>query len=406
MKPVPSLAGSLVLSRGRILLMTPPGWGGEAEGAGRTSVVDMGTIAEDPGPLTEALGALLPKAQPPGSLVHVVLLPPLVRYRMVRLPPLRPADLRTVLNRDQHRYFPARNRLSVGAFRIDDEGWTLLEGAPTELVEGVIRGVEGAGLRVGRVVGGVHAWWRWGFTAMPPSTRLHVRLADRCIRIDADERGPCWVREHPIDGASATDDGGGHGIADLDEEEALLAAAEGCRLPCPRIVPPLLAERSAQRRRRQALALYAVGAAVLALAGATELVGLHHRVERAEAERQRLSGTIGPASEAAHLLQQEADHLGALARVVVDRRDHVSALAELTLRLPPDAHLFQISAEGDSIMVRGAGRDAASVQEALAGVTGAAAARIQGAVRRELQAEGDPVEHFLVVVHFSPVGGT
>lgn len=297
--------------------------------------------------------------------LHLALLPPLARARVVELPAADREALRTLAHREADRHF-----LSVPADRLAD-AWPLersrhgplpcvLACADAEAVRAAVAALEAAGFRAG--LAGPAAW-----TAAEGAVALDDQLAagaglvrlrhgDRDTELALEDGGLAGVR--PLLGAGIEDgeDEPGttrrtvddaHPLAGLDAPGlaafgALVAPEAGLSL-----LPP--EARAGWRRRRRARAglLAAAAALLLAAAGWVHLWGLDRELAAVEARRATVAEEVEETRAARDAALRLADLLEGVADAPRPGPAWSRVVAEVGRRLPASSYLRVLDVGGD-----------------------------------------------------------
>lgn len=308
--------------------------------------------------------------------------------KQVRLPPLPVSEKRRILSLEPERFFPVRAEELVLALRGEDnlvfaarasmlEAWlaALQTIAPVELVEpapvSLARVLGRAGSRPAVILfeeqdegvgfAEVGAGRVRGIRRIPndpEGLRAAVGAADRQIYLRPLNGNRGWrpASGGVMDAADELPSVAGVAPSHLAAYGAALGLGGGLS---EALLPAQLARRIGRRRRRS------VALAALACAGALMFALFSLDNFRARALRQVEAEIAGlrDRAEVVLALQRRGDALGREARAVATirnaRLDPAAALAALTRRLPPEAHVLALRGSGGEWQIDGYAREAA-----------------------------------------------
>lgn len=313
--------------------------------------------------------------------------------KQVRLPPLAPEEKRRILTLEPERFFPVRAEELVLALRAEDNlvfaarasllgTWlTAFEAiAPVELVEpspvslaralGRVDATEATILveqkddRVGILEVGSGRLRRVSRIGSDPAEMASA------VAATSEEAGQVYLR--PLNGNQGWNPSAGARMASARElpsvagvapsHLAAYGAALGLGGELDEAMLPADFVRGITDRRRQSLLL---AAATCALALAFALVSLDGFRSRTSRKLDAAIAQVREPAEQVLALERRADTLTREARGVAamaaGRLDPVAALAALTRRLPPGAHLTVLRSSGPDWQIEGYAREAASL---------------------------------------------
>lgn len=350
---------------------------------------------------------------------RIALLPPFSDARLVTLPPLRRGEAEAVLRRDAARHFVGGNVARIVAVRRGARGQpALAASAPSPLVEAVRAAVAAVGWRLDAILP-AHACWLAaaprgplaGVVAVEGDTAHVVRVERgevtvlRRVPIASAEvvaalgQGPgelasfadAEVRERIVRAAALA---GWQSHGDATAPDAARAAAEGAFGARLELVPATLA---AERRRadRALAARFAVAAtALLVLAAALELWGARRELAAVEARRAEIRAQVAPLLATRDSINRLYERAETIATLTARAPRYTSALFDLALLLPADAHLTALDASGDTVKIEAAGARAGAAMQALRDAGSLSDVRLLGIVERELEDGTTAVERF------------
>ena len=402
--------------------------------------------------LAEALGGLRAAVAAHGARsgdgfrgeLCVALLPPVGEYRRVELPGLSVAEARQVLLREPSRYLARPAEAAPLELDVEGAGWRqhspfTLFAAPAAIVEGVHAAARASGWRLAGIVPAEGAWGAAVATLLPAKDlagrALVVCLDDRVELVRVENGRAPAVRRFPagtpavaslvqsaLRGAedfaragvavvgdsplaeelrltvagSAESTKAGAGRATWHRSPALLAARFAPRAIGPRLLPE--SERAVLRRtaQRANLVRFAAAAALLIAAAVLQLWGLSREHDAIIAERARLREPVTRALAVRDSLGQVAHRLATIRSASTSAPRWAPLLVALSVRLPDDAFLLSLRADGDSLRLEGEAARAEGVFDALRKVQGLAALRPDGPIRQEIAEDGSTSERFTV----------
>ncbi|HEX7119601.1 MAG TPA: PilN domain-containing protein [Longimicrobiales bacterium] len=348
------------------------------------------------GAALEELGQIAPIA---GATVHVALLHPFGRTKVLRVPPVRRSELRALVGGGIRRFFlDAPSAGFADARRLRGAGAparALAAVADTGFVEAVIAELDGAGCRVGGVTTAVVALVEAALCTAPALRRGTVELGivdgDWRERVRLEDGEPREV--HPVPSVAAPGVAGdaepraasaGAGGADvrialgpegaelpgargLAREPAALAAFGAALLAgaAPQLVPEQVRETWRRRSTRRTARLAAAAAALAVAACGAYAWGLARELESVRAARRAIGSQVARALEARDAVGVVRAHLEAIAQAEAGRHAWAERLATLTAALPDSAHLWTFAADGGTLRIEGLAESASAVVLAL-----------------------------------------
>ena len=375
--------------------------------------------------------------------IAISLLPALVRMRRLELPPLTDEETRRVIERNAARYFTGvREAQTVSISRLMHQlrrtSIVVAAAAPTRVVAAILGAAQAAGWSVGAIVP-AHAAWVVGARAQWPELRSEsAQLA--ILREDATELvriergaiaairqfGPANARlDQLIDTIADPGDGMGplplltigpdlrrdglvaplrdRGIA-LGERaarwramsespEAMAAAFAGQTTEFDLLPQEAHAARN-ERNRRIAIALSVAAAVLLLIGAAAQLWDAQRELAAIEAQRAGIRDAVGKVAEARGMIDAIQRRVSALAPIESEATRWSAVLAEVAGYLPRDAYLVNVRGAGDTLTVEGVAGVAATTVVALERAPTIRGVRPSGEIRRDLTADGVPVQRF------------
>jgi Tfp pilus assembly protein PilN len=420
--------------------LEPPsenGGGGGGESPSRAANGGWPSLAAALADLSRELGVT------DGTLV-VSLLQPLTEVRRLELPPLSDEDLERLLARNAGRYFVnARGAQIVGASR----GSRPSRGRPTPVVAAaaqsrLVAAIRAAAAETGWTVEEIapaESAWAAAALAIWPSfskhtSRVLVAHDDRTDVLTLEEGRLIGLRRFRAGaadvalvadllrkGASPATRVGVFGRSSLRRELVRALSEQGITVETPgpnwSVVaefPEVLAAqfagaengprlrsedaRAIERAQAKRITMFVAAAAVLlfVLAGALEIWGVHRELRMVQAERARLRPQIASTLVGRSTIEAAYNHLATLNSVEARAPRWSRVMASLSAHLPEEAFLMALRTRGDSLVVDGLAEHAARVFDALEAMPGLTNVRAAASVRRELQEDGNALEHFTI----------
>lgn len=371
--------------------------------------------------------------------LHVALVPPAVQVRCLSLPRASERELVHLLRRDLVRYFPMTDEVVVGAAAPPHGSAAMpvvAAVAPAGLLRAVERAARAAGAEVERVVP-AHAAWRRAaldtFAAARTGASALVIASDDRIevlrlvdgwptiyrRIGRGNNAAQRLRE-ALDGDGAApsvvlvgDRVPWNAVLEEAAVQPLAAAPIGSTAPPvaaryavaadgPELVPDEVRNARAASDRRWVMRLAAASLVCLGIAGALELWGTSRAAAALDARRAAIGQSVQSAVAARDAATTVADRLVAIESLKAATPRWSSLLKMLAQRLPDDAYLVSLRAEGDSASLEGVAASAAEVITALRETPEVMGVRADAPIRQELGAGGALVERFAVTLRLAP----
>ena len=373
--------------------------------------------------------------------LHVALLPPLGDLRRIELAGLNLSEARQVLRREPSRYLARSADSAPLELDVEGDGWRrsspfTLFAASRAIVDGVHAAARESGWRLGRIVAAEDAWAASASSLLPgrdvAERALVLCLDDRVEvvrarggRTTAVRRFPLGVQGlaslvqllHPgapgsprphlaivgespnaealrLTLAGGTDGGRAGAPTAWRASPALLAARFVTRAKGPALLPESERAARAHSARRANVIRYLAAFALLVGAAVLQLWGLSREHDAIVADRARLRGPVTQALAV-------RDSVGGLSGRLTTIRSAATAaprwsalLVALSSRLPDDAYLVSLSADGDSLHLEGFATRAEGVFAALRGMQGISTLRPDGPIRQEIADDGSTSERF------------
>jgi hypothetical protein len=378
--------------------------------------------ASDPAPALhqglarlEAELGLDPEGARGGLRIALALLPPLAETRRLSLPPLRKDEAERVVRRDVARHFVGRGRGTLvavhppGLAAATSEGW----------LEGVIGVFRARGWAVDRVVPAHTGWIAAGVEA---EVRLVLATDGAAVHLihlrDGEVLGlrrlPLADPEGIIE-AALPEPGKALILADAENRGFLSRrlSSAGWRLldgvqgaPTPGGVaaartdgllvfdPPSMQAARTARRARQALRMGVAAAVLLLFSGVVHVWGLTRDVQRLQADRASIRTSVAPALVLRDSIDRMEARLASLQLLDAASSRWTFSLVEIAAILPPEIHLTGFRAAGDTVVLEGTGPRAGDALLALRSASTLTDVRLEGAIRRELEAGNLAEERF------------
>jgi Tfp pilus assembly protein PilN len=155
--------------------------------------------------------------------------------------------------------------------------------------------------------------------------------------------------------------------------------------------------------RRLSVGLAAAAAVVLIMAGLVELWGVHRQLRAVQAERARLRPQIASTLLGRTTVDATSRNLAALNAIDRSAPQWSTIITTLSESVPDDAYFTAIRARQDSLIVDGLAEHAARVFDALSKTPTLIDVKAAAPVRRELQDDGTPLDHFTIAARiFAP----
>lgn len=360
------------------------------------------------GALAESFAAIRATVGPV-SLVSVALLPPLATTRLLELPRVTASERRALLTRDAERFFPNVTGLQeVTAVVLRSEGGRQLvrvSRSDASLVQAIERAAASTSWTLDGVVPADLAWAVAGRRRGRGTRAVLLEHARQWRAIALTTRGGGLVRSSaaPLDGTSAGSLVGvpAQSVAVLTagpsgEAASAIAARFADAVPNGQLRSPAAMAASAARAKRWSLGLLAGAAALLLMAGGFEMWGLHRELSAVRARREAIRPAVQEAMAARTAVSSITDRLMTLDSAGRTAPRWSSVIAALTDELPADAYLSAFRATGDTLRIEGNASHAADVFESLQRAPWATSVRAEAPIRQESNADGVPIERFML----------
>jgi hypothetical protein len=370
----------------------------------------------------------------------ISLMPPLTEVRRLELPPLRDEEVQRLLARNAGRYFVnARGPQLVGAIGATRRAKgelvpVVAAAASTRLIAAIRSAAELSGWTIDVIAPAESAWaaaalslWpsfvkqnAWAIMAHEDRTDLLQVEGGRLVgvrrfragAVDApmivDTVGPTArlgvagtvARRREVVSAlaalgltAATATGEWSAVA--DRPDVLAASLAGSEIgPVLRADDALAVDRA--QMRRQAWMIAGAAAALVFVAAAIELWGVHRQLRMVQAERARIRPQIASTLVGRTTVEATYRHLAALGEIERSSPQWSAVIAALSDAVPDDAHLTAIRAREDSLIVDGLAEHAARVFDALEKTDLLVDVKAPAPVRREQQPDGTALDHFTI----------
>lgn len=400
--------------------------------------------------LADALRELRDAVGGDAGAIAVSLLPPLVRMRRLELPPLTDEETRRVIERSAGRYFTGvRDPQTVGVVRLTHQlrrtGIVVAAAAPARLINAILEAAHATGWSVSGIVP-AHAAWVAGARAQwsqlgRESAQLAVLREDTTELVRIERGAIAAIRQFGVASArldqlidAVADPGDGLGPLPLltigpdhrrDEligplrdrgialgeraarwramsqsPEAMAAAFAGDAHGFDLL--PQAAHAVRDHRTRLAAAWLAAAAVLLVLIGAAaQLWDAKRELAALEAKRAEIRAAVSEVVEARGMIDAIQRRVAALTPLESNATHWSAVLAEVARYLPRDAYLVDVRGASDSLMVEGLAGRAAGTFAALERAPTIRSVRPAGAIRRDVTADGVPVERFSIAARLA-----
>ncbi len=397
----------------------------------------------DGGPWPSLVSAFADLARTLGATygtLAVSLLPPLTEVRRLDLPPLRNDELQRLLTRNAARYFVnARGPQLVGAVATARSAKAELTpvvaaAVSMRLVTAIRNAAEQSGFVVDSIAPAEGAWGAAALSLWPTFAKQDAWVVvaneerTELLQIDGGRlAGVRRFRPGAADVSMLADAVGSKaliGVVGLaPRRRELLAALTALGLtpaaaigewapvvdrtdvlaahfagdgvgPAFRAEEAVALDRAILRRR--AWMIGGAAAALLVAAAAVELWGVHRQLRLVQAERAKLQPQIASTLVGRTTVEATYRHLSTLGAIERSSPQWSAVIAALSDAVPDDAHLTAIRARDDSLIIDGLAEHAARVFDALENTKLLSDVKAPAPVRRELQADGTPLDHFTI----------
>ncbi len=400
--------------------------------------------------LIAALGDLARAIGVTSGTLAVSLMPPFTEVRRLELPPLADEDLQRVLSRDASRYFVgARSAQVVGASRAarrvrGKPSPIIAAAAQARLVASIRHAAEQAGWSIEVIAPAESAWAAAALAIWPAFERqtafVLVAHDERTDLLQLEDGRLVGVRRFRAGAADATmivdtvgpsARVGAMGAAGARRQLTAALGGLGLTVSTPtgdwsaaadradliaahfagsEVGPVLRTQEAVMEARDRALRLawlvVAAAAALFVASAGIELWGVHRQLGIIRAERAKIRPQIASTMVGRTTVDAAYRHLTTLTGVDRSAPHWSTVIATLTDAVPEDAFLLSIRTREDSLIVDGLADRASLVFNAIEKADGLTGVRAAAPVRRELQEEGDPLEHFTIAARVTPPEGT
>jgi Tfp pilus assembly protein PilN len=395
--------------------------------------------------LTAALTELARTLGVSEGVLSISLLPPLTEVRRLELPPVRDDELQRLIARNASKYFVnARGPQIVGA----SSAAKRLRGAPVpvvaaaasmRLIATIRTAAQQAGWEVESIAPAETAWAAAAFALWPQFAKqsAYAILAheDRTDLLQLEHGRLVGVRRFrpgAADAAMIADTVGltarvgiagapavrrelGAALSDVrvmtslpagewtamaERGDVLAAHFAGSEVgPVLRADDTVATERA--RAQKSTWMVLGAAAAVLIVAAGVELWGVHHQLNQVRAERERLRPQIASTMLGRTTVDATSRSLAVLTSVDRSSPQWSTVITALSESVPEEAYLTAIRARQDSVVIEGLAEHAARVYDAMSSSRVFLDVKAPSAVRRELQEDGTPLDHFQIAARIA-----
>ncbi|HEY4131824.1 MAG TPA: PilN domain-containing protein [Gemmatimonadaceae bacterium] len=396
--------------------------------------------------LTAALTELARTLGVSEGTLSISLLPPLTEVRRLELPPVRDDELQRLIARNATRYFVnARGPQIIGASsaakRVRGAPLSVIAAAASiRLIASIRAAAQQAGWDVESIAPAETAWAGAAIAIWPQFAKqgAYALFAhdDRTDLLQLDQGRLVGVRRFragAADAAMIVDTVGpsarigiagsvamrrelsaalseqrvavstpaGEWAATADRGDVLAAHFAGSETgPVLRADDTMAVEKA--RTQKFTWTVLGAAAAVLLLAAGVELWGVHHQLNLVRAERARLHPQITSTMLGRTSTDAMTRSLTSLYAVERASPQWSTVLTVLSESVPDDAYLTAIRARQDSLVIEGLADHAARVFDALSNSKLLTDVKAPAGVRRELQEDGKPLDHFQIAARIVP----
>ena len=370
--------------------------------------------------------------------------------RRLELPPLTDEETRRVIERSAGRYFTdVREPQTVGVVRLTHQlrrtGIVVAAAAPARLIDAILGAAHAAGWSVERIVP-AHAAWAAGARAQwsqlgRESAQLAVLREDatELVRIEhgaiaaTRQFGAASTRlDQVVDAVADSGDGSGplplltigpdhrrdeliaplrdRGITLGDRAARWRAMSESPEAMAAAFAPDArdfdLLPRAAHavrdhRTRRTAAWLTAAAALLLLVGAAARLWDAKRELAALQAKRAEIRAAVNEVAQARGMIDAIQRRVAALTPLESSATHWSAVLTEVAGHLPRDAYLVTVRGAADTLLVEGLAGRAAGTFEALERAPTIRAVQPAGAIRRDVTADGVPVERFIIAARLA-----
>jgi len=167
------------------------------------------------------------------------------------------------------------------------------------------------------------------------------------------------------------------------------------------LLPASAALEHEQRRQNLAVRFATAAVILLLLAASVHLWGARRELDAVRAQRAALRPRVEPllaTRDSLDRLRERAATLNSLGGAP----EWTRALFDISLLLPPDAHVVSLRGTGDTLIVSAQGARAGAALQALRGAASLRDVRLLGAVERDLEAGTTTLERFTLQARVLP----
>jgi Tfp pilus assembly protein PilN len=335
------------------------------------------------------------------SRLAIALLPPLVQLRRIELPTMRPPERRRALSRQTAKYLPGVREPQFAMAEPLARTMPaphLMVAAPARVIDAIVRAAEQGGWEVATIISAHTAWTAAAYEARPG---LRTRTGHVVVPVNAHteilevQDGHLTGVRRVFSGAQDTQhDGVLHGETYTIDEPDVTAARFAPGVAGPELLPErVYALRAAAQRQSYTRAAISV-AVLIVLAAVGVLAHARYTLRQIQKERASLGPNAQQAAAAQEKLTAVSTPLTALGRLETRTVLWSQVLADLSDVLPGSASISSLRGTGDSMIVSGTAARGAEVFERADGAKLISKIQSSAPIRREVPAEGSPVDRF------------
>jgi Tfp pilus assembly protein PilN len=415
-----------------------------APGAGRPHVIVRGTAGSDGARMSIAqvfaeLDAWLRTttgAGSEGTTVDVAIMPSLCDVRLVALPPMRAAEAESVIRREANKYFTVSTDVRVIGVLMPQQPRSaagtavpvMAASAPHALLDEINSAALQRDWVVRRIVPAHAAWLSAvtgveggragrtgsaGFIALEGDHLYVVRIengspihARRLQRTDfagvatalegsGGGRVLLFADDRVREGTAPYLSSGGWTVAPAPMGGAAAAAQHAATAQLELVSAASHAMR-AMRQRSLANRLAAAAVVLLLAAAGVAHWGARRELDVVRARRAALQGRVAPLVALRDSAERLEERMRETSALFESGAQWSKTLYEITMLLPPDAHLTRVNATGDTIVIEAEGARAGDALLALSRAPSLRDVRMDGPVQRELEAGSTATERFVI----------
>jgi Tfp pilus assembly protein PilN len=363
-------------------------------------------------------------ASPRNQAVDIAIMPSLCEVRLVQLPPLKQAEVETIIRRDAGKHFTVSTEPRVIAVRLPPRSAAnapvMAASVSQVLLNDLTAAAASTEWTVRRFVPAYAAWLHASEASARPRAVIAVEGATAHV-LRIDNNAVTEVRRMPASGAQSIADALGNtaGTATVFAESrergdltAGLSSAGWSVLPASTnaattaarnaaaATPVFLTEMHHATRavQQRTLANRLATAAVLLLLAAAAMAhwGASRELSALRERRASIRGRITPLLA----LRDSVDRLESRTRetdaLFASLPRWSRTLYEMTILLPTDAHLTRLNATGDTVVIEGEAARAGDVLEAIARAPSLRNVQLTGPVQRDLADGTTTAERFVI----------